>query len=107
VSARSQKELEAAARRAEQNDARHRDKIQALQVQLGDARHRAGVVEGNLEALRSSNTVYATELVAVRLQLATAVANQTATRKRPLSSVETDKPRRAAPKVATSNRSPP
>jgi chromosome segregation ATPase len=58
VSARSQKELEGAARRAEQTETRHRDDIQALQVQLGDARHRAGVVEGNLEALRSSNAAY-------------------------------------------------
>jgi chromosome segregation ATPase len=106
VSARSQKELEGAARRAEQTETRHRDDIQALQVQLGDARHRAGVVEGNLEALRSSNAAYVRELDALRLQLATTVANQAATRKRPPSSVETSKPRRAAPKVATRKRSP-
>jgi chromosome segregation ATPase len=106
VSARSQKKLEAAARRAEQGETRHREAIQALQVQLGDARHRSGVVEGNLEALRSSNAAYIRELDALRLQLATTVANQAATRKRPLSSVETSKPRRAAPKVATRKRSP-
>ena len=106
VSARSQKELEAAARRAEQSETRHREEIQALQVQLGDARHLAGVVEGNLEALRSSNTASTRELDALRLQLATTVANQAATRKRPLSSLETSKPRRAAPKVATRKRSP-
>jgi chromosome segregation ATPase len=106
VSARSQKELEAATRRAEQSVARHRQEIQALQVQLGDVRHRAGLVEGNLEALRSSNAAYVREVDALRLQLATAVANQSATRKRPLSSVETSKPRRAAPKIATRKRSP-
>ena len=105
VSARSQKELEAAARRAEQGEARHREEIRALQVQLGDARHRAGVVEGNLEALRSSNVAYVRELDALRLRLATTVANQAATRKRPLSSLETSKPRRATPKVATKKRS--
>jgi chromosome segregation ATPase len=105
VSARSQKELEAAARRAEQSETRHREEMQALQVQLGDARHRAGVVEGNLEALRSSNAAHARELDALRLQLTTAVANQAATRSRPLSSVETNKPRRTAPKVATRKRS--
>ena len=106
VSARSQKELEAAARRVEQSETRHREEIQALQVQLGDARHRVGLVEGNLEALRSSNAASTKELDALRSQLATTVANQTATRKRPLSSLETSKPRRAAPKVATRKRSP-
>jgi hypothetical protein len=70
-----------------------------------DARHRTGVVEGSLEALRNSNTKYVQELDALRLQLATAVANQSPTQKRPRSSVETRKPRRAAPKVATKKRS--
>ncbi|MFM0557097.1 DNA-binding protein [Paraburkholderia sediminicola] len=106
VSARSQKELEAAARKAEQSETRHREGIQALQVQLGDARHRAGVVEGNLEAFRSSNAAFVKELDALRLQLAPAVASQAATRRRPLSSVETSKPRRAAPRVATRKRPP-
>ena len=106
MSARSQKELDATARRAEQSEIRQREEIQALQVQLGDARHRSGVVEGNLEALRISNAAYAKELDALRFQLATTVANRAATRKRPLSSVETNKPRRAAPKVATRKRSP-
>ncbi|MFT4511121.1 DNA-binding protein [Caballeronia sp. 15711] len=105
MNARSQKELEAAARRADQGETRHRQEIQALQIQVGDARHRAGVVEGNLEALRSSNVAYLRELDALRLQLATTVANQAATRKRPLPSVETSKPRRATPKVATRKRS--
>jgi putative N-acetylmannosamine-6-phosphate epimerase len=62
-------------------------------------------VEGNLEALRSSNAAYVKELDALRLQLATIVANQATTRKRPPSSVETNKPRRAEPKVATRKRS--
>ncbi|WNC94413.1 DNA-binding protein [Paraburkholderia sp. FT54] len=106
ASARLQKELEAAARKAEQSDTRHRAEIQALQTQLGDARHRTGVVDGNLEALRSSNAAYAKELDALRLQLATVVANQAATRKRPLPSIETQKHRRAVPKVATRKRSP-
>jgi predicted nucleic acid-binding Zn-ribbon protein len=97
---------EAAARRAEQSETRHREEIQALQVQLGDVRHRAGLVEGNLEALRSSNAAYAKELDALRLQLATAVGNQAAMRKRPLSSLGTSKPRRAAPKVAKRKPSP-
>jgi chromosome segregation ATPase len=98
ASARLHKDLDAAARRAEQGETRHREEIQVLQAQLGDARHRAGVVEGNLEALRSSNATYGRELDALRLQLATAVANQSETLKRPRSTVETRKPRRAAPK---------
>jgi hypothetical protein len=105
VSARSQKELETAARSTEQRETRHREEIQALQAQLGDTRHRAGVAEGNLEALRSSNAAYVKELDTLRLQLAATVANQAATRKRPLSSIETNKPRRAAPKGATRKRS--
>ncbi|MEQ5842979.1 DNA-binding protein [Paraburkholderia acidicola] len=105
ASTRLQKDLDAAARRAEQGETRHREEIQALQVQLGDARHLAGVVEGNLEALRSSNAASAREVNALRLQLATTVANHAATRKRPSSAVETSKPRRAAPKVATRKRS--
>jgi hypothetical protein len=63
-------------------------------------------VEGNLEALRSANTTYANELDGLRLQLATAMANQSETQKRPQSTVKTRKPRRAAPKVATRKRSP-
>jgi chromosome segregation ATPase len=98
ASARLHKDLDATARRAEQGETRHREEIQVLQAQLGDARHRAGVVEGNLEALRSSNATYGRELDALRPQLATAVANQSETRKRPRSTVETRKPRRAAPK---------
>jgi chromosome segregation ATPase len=104
VSARSQKEVEAAARRAEQSETRHREEIQALQAQLGDARHQAGVVEGSLEALRHSNATYVTELNALRLQLATAMANQPAAQKRPRSSVGTRKPRGATSKVVTRKR---
>ncbi|HXZ09113.1 MAG TPA: hypothetical protein VEI25_13765 [Paraburkholderia sp.] len=105
ASARSQKELEAAARRAEQGETRHRKEVQALQGQLGDARHRAGIIEGNLEALRSSNATYVRELDALRLKLAAVVANQSETLKRLRSSVETRKPRHAAPKVAARKRS--
>ncbi|MFM0213268.1 DNA-binding protein [Paraburkholderia sediminicola] len=105
VSARSQKELEAAARRAEQSETRHREEIQALQVQLGDARHRAGVVEGSLEALRNSNAAYVRELDTLRLQLATAAANQPAAQKRSRPSVAPSKPRRTVPNVPTRKRS--
>ncbi|MFL9919501.1 DNA-binding protein [Paraburkholderia fungorum] len=102
---RLHKDLAAAARRAEQGETRHREEVRALQVQLGDARHRAGVVEGSLEALRHSNTAYVTELNELRLQLATVKTNQAAPPKRPRSSDETPKPRRATSKAATRKQS--
>jgi chromosome segregation ATPase len=105
ASLRLQKELEVAARRAEKTEARHREEIQALQAQLGDVRHHAGIVEGKLEALRSSNAIYATELDALRLQLATAAANQSAAQNRSRHSVETRKLNRAVPKGPIRKRS--
>ena len=105
ASARFHKDLDAAARRAEQGETRHREEIQVLQAQLGDARHRAGVVEGSLEALRSLNVTYVRELDALRLEVATAVPNQSAAQKRTRSSMPLPKPRRASPKVAAKKRS--
>ncbi|WP_429411058.1 DNA-binding protein [Paraburkholderia sp. GAS82] len=104
ASARLQKELDAATSKAEQGDTRHREEIQALQIQLGDVRHHAGVVQGNLEALRSSNAAHANELDRLRLQLATAKLNQTSTQKRPRSSGEIRSTARAAPKVSMRKR---
>jgi Plasmid replication region DNA-binding N-term len=104
TSSRLQKELETATRKGEQRDTLHRHEIQTLQAQLGDMRHRAGVVEGNLEALQSSNATYAGELDALRVQLAAVVANRAPTRKRPLSSAGMSQPRRAIPKVTTKKR---
>ena len=104
-SARLQKELEAVARRAEHGETRHRQEIQALQVQLGDARHHAGVIEGNLDALRSSNATYIRELDALRLQVAGAVANRSATQERAGSSSGIRKSRHAASGVTSKKRS--
>ena len=105
ATARLQKALDVAARRAEQGDTRHREEIHALQTRLGDVRHGAGVVEWNLEALRSSNTIYVNELDTLRLQLAIAAANRSTAQKRPRPSVETRKPGRVAPRVSTRKRS--
>ena len=105
ASARLQKELEAATRRAEQGEIRQREEIQALQAQLGDARHRAGVVEGNLEALRSSIAIDANDLDVLRLQLATAVANQSTEQKRLRSSTDIRKRGLGAPKIPKRRRS--
>ena len=105
ATARLQKALDVAARRAEQGDTRHREEIHALQTRLGDVRQGAGVVEWNLEALRSSNTIYVNELDTLRLQLAIAAANRSTAQKRPRPSVETRKPGRVAPRVSTRKRS--
>jgi chromosome segregation ATPase len=105
ASARLQKELDAAARKAEQRDSRHLEEIRALQTQLGDERHQNGIVEGNLKALLSSNVNYANELDALRQQLATAVENQSATQKLLRPSIGGRRPSRAAPKVSARKRS--
>lgn len=105
ASARVQKELEGATRKAEQAEGRHREEIQMLQAQVGDARHRAGVVEGNLEALRSSNAAYINEIDGLRQQLTTAMAKRLETPKRVQSpTVKARKPRRVASQIATRKR---
>jgi len=104
-SARLQKEVDAATRRAEQGDIRHREEIQAQLTQLGDARHHAGIVEGKLETLRVLNASHANELDGLRLQLATAKQNQSSAKNRPRSPGELRKPGRKAPRVAPKKRS--
>ena len=105
ASARLNKDIDVATRRTEQGEARHRSELQAVQAQLADARHQAGVMEGSLAALRDSNTSYVAELSALRLQLATAMANRSEKPKRPQSTVVTRTPRRVAHKVAARKRS--
>ncbi len=73
ISARLQKELDAAIRRTEQGEARHRGELRTLQAQLADARHQAGVVEGNLAALRDVNIEYTRELETLRKQMAAVI----------------------------------
>lgn len=107
ANARLQKELDSVSRRAEQGETRHREEVQALQTQLGNVRHHAGVVEGSLEALRSSNAVYANELETLRLQLVTAAANQSVAQRRLRPSSDNRKPRRTARKVLTRKSSGP
>ncbi|WP_157447860.1 hypothetical protein [Paraburkholderia ginsengiterrae] len=87
------------------DEAGHREEIQSLQRQLRDARHQAGVMEVSLEVLRDSNTSYVAELSALRLQLATAMANQSEKPRRPQSTVDASKPRRVAHKVAARKQS--
>ena len=62
VGARLQKELDVAARKRELGETRHRDDVQKLQGQLGDLRQQVGVLEGNLDALRTANARYIDEV---------------------------------------------
>jgi len=83
VAARLQKELDAATRKAEQGSTRHRDEVQKLQGQVGDLRQQVGVLEGNLDALRTANARCVNEAAKARdqrdqlaLSLAKAAAKQ-------------------------------
>ncbi|MFM0197522.1 ATPase [Paraburkholderia strydomiana] len=61
-----QKELDEAVRRAEQKDADHRRAIEAIQAQLGDARHQAGVLQGRLDAAQAENLRLQAEMMTLR-----------------------------------------
>jgi len=61
ANARLQRELEASTKRAVKADEGARVETQSLQSQLGDLRHRAGVLEGRLEALQASHDTQAQE----------------------------------------------
>ena len=86
AAARLQKELETTIRKAEQGVSRHRDEVQKLQGQLGDLRQQVGVLEGNLDALRTASLRYIDEAAQAREQrdqLALSLANATAKQKVP------------------------
>lgn len=63
---RLQRDADTAARRAARAEESARAEIQALQAQLGDLRHQQGMLEGRLEALRSSHAAQAQELEKLR-----------------------------------------
>lgn len=78
AAARLQKGLDTVNRKAEQGVGRHRDDVQKLQGQLGDLRQQVGVLEGNLDALRTANARYIDEAAQAREQrdqLALALTN--------------------------------
>jgi chromosome segregation ATPase len=84
AAARLQKELDTANRKTEQGRTRHRDEVQKLQGQLGDLRQQVGVLEGNLDALRTANARYIDEAAQARSQrdqLALSLTNAEAKRK--------------------------
>src|ERR1700692_1067211 len=68
AAARLQRELDAATRKAEQGITQHRDEVQKLQSQVGNLRQQVGVLEGNLDALRTANTRYIDEAAQAREQ---------------------------------------
>ncbi|MFM0341833.1 DNA-binding protein [Paraburkholderia fungorum] len=61
-----QKEFDEATKRAEKREADHRRVAEALQAQLGDARHRAGVLEGRLDAVQATNVTLQEQLAVLR-----------------------------------------
>lgn len=66
ANARLQRESDAAAKRAARTEDGARAEIQSLQSQLGDLRHRAGVLEGHLDALRASHGTPAPEIASLQ-----------------------------------------
>ncbi|SEJ90882.1 DNA-binding protein [Paraburkholderia diazotrophica] len=64
--AKLQKELDETTKRADRRDADHHRTVDALQAQLGDARHQAGVLQGRLEAVRATNVTLQQQLAALR-----------------------------------------
>lgn len=61
-----QKELDEATRRADRKEADHRRASEAMQAQLGDARHQAGVLQGRLDAIQAENVRLQAEMMALR-----------------------------------------
>ncbi|CAB3741564.1 Chromosome partition protein Smc [Paraburkholderia phenoliruptrix] len=61
-----QKELDDATRRADRKDADHRRASEAVQAQLGDARHQAGVLQGRLDAVQTENLRLQAEMMTLR-----------------------------------------
>jgi uncharacterized protein YhaN len=87
--AKLQKEVDETTKRADKREADHRRAVEALQAQLGDARHQAGVLQGRLDAVQAANVTLQQQLAARRdvdesagrpARAKAAPARQTATR---------------------------
>jgi chromosome segregation ATPase len=100
VSTRVQKELVATTRKGEQGEARHRSELQTLQAHLADARHQAGVLEGNLAAVRDANAGYEREIGMLRQQMTGRGTTRSPRRKGEPGAVPTRKQPRPVRKVA-------
>ncbi len=66
AAAKLQKELDETAKRADRREAEHRRAVEAMQTQLGDARHQTGVLQGRLDAAQGTNETLQEELAARR-----------------------------------------
>ncbi|KXU86963.1 ATPase [Caballeronia megalochromosomata] len=66
ATAKAQKELAEAAKRADKREAEHRRTVEALQEQQGDARHQTGVLQGKLSALEAAQKSLQEQLKALR-----------------------------------------
>ncbi|BCZ85652.1 hypothetical protein PTKU64_93270 (plasmid) [Paraburkholderia terrae] len=66
AAAKLQKEIDETTKRADRREADHRRAVEALQAQLGDARHQAGVLQGRLDTVQATNVTLQHELAAVR-----------------------------------------
>ncbi|OUL89755.1 DNA-binding protein, partial [Paraburkholderia hospita] len=66
VVAKLQKETDEATKRADRREAEQRRAVEALQAQLGDARHQAGVLQGRLDTVQATNATLQQQLVARR-----------------------------------------
>jgi chromosome segregation ATPase len=66
LGAKLQKELDAATQRTERMGADHRQALETVQAQLGDARHQTGVLQGRLCAIQSENSRLHAEAIVLR-----------------------------------------
>ncbi|MFP3646175.1 DNA-binding protein [Paraburkholderia sp. SIMBA_054] len=64
--AKLQKEIDEATKRADRREAELRRAVEALQAQLGDARHQAGVLQGRLDTVQATNATLQQQLAARR-----------------------------------------
>ncbi|MEM5372722.1 DNA-binding protein [Paraburkholderia azotifigens] len=64
--AKLQKEVDETTRRADRRDAEHQRAVEALQAQLGDARHQTGVLQGRVDAVQAANHTLQQQLAALR-----------------------------------------
>ncbi|MFL9937311.1 DNA-binding protein [Paraburkholderia sp. RL18-103-BIB-C] len=66
IATKLQKELDETTKRADRREADHRRAVEALQAQLADARHQAGVLQGRLDAVQATNATLQEQLAARR-----------------------------------------
>ncbi|OUL78989.1 DNA-binding protein [Paraburkholderia hospita] len=66
AAAKLQRELDETTKRADRRDADHHRAVEALQAQLGNARHQAGVLQGRLDAVQAANATLQEQLAALR-----------------------------------------